>query len=92
MMNIKTPRFSFILFLGGFFFVPEMIYRLIGQARLTATGLLRPWGKAKRLCSRAPPPRGYFFIFPPSLEESPQPVMMPSLALPICIVKGHGQD
>jgi hypothetical protein len=81
-----------ILFLGDFFFVPEMICILIGQARLTATGLLRPWGKAKRLCSRATPPRGYFFfIFPLSLEESPQLAILPSLALPISIVEGHGQ-
>ena len=39
----------------------DMIYGLSGQARLTATGLLRPWGKVRRLRSQADLPLGATF-------------------------------
>jgi hypothetical protein len=40
------------------FFMWEMIYIHFGQARLTATGLSRPWGKVRWLRSQADLPLG----------------------------------
>jgi hypothetical protein len=49
----------------------DMIYGLSGQARLTATGLLRPWGKVRRLRSQADLPLGATFVtFQPFLKFS----------------------
>ena len=47
----------------------DMIYGLSGQARLTATGLLRPWGKVRRLRSQADLPLGATFCHIPAVLE-----------------------